>query len=156
MRNSWLSIVVLVASAGAAQAEHRSAASERAQATARTADGASLSQTDIDARVRPVSAGISKCYVDATASARAGGELRVELAIHRRGKLDGVSVSAPGLPATVAHRIEACVRNLVAPLEFPARRTGTTAVLPFYFQRTDAPGAGPQLSCWSSRGCPGQ
>ena len=43
MRISWLSIVVLVASTGVAQAQHRSAL-ERASATQRE-----LSQADIDA-----------------------------------------------------------------------------------------------------------
>ena len=150
MRNSWLSIVVLLASAGVAQAEHRSAA-EKARATEQA-----LSQADIDAQVGPVSAEISKCYVDATASLRGGGQLVVQLSIHRRGKLDAVTVSTPGLPAKVAQKVEACVRGLVEPLEFPARRTSTTAVVPFYFQRTDAPNAGPQLSCWNPRGCRGQ
>jgi len=149
MRNSWLSIAILVASAGVAQAEHRSAA-ERAPATA-----VSLSQAEIDAQVKPVSAAINRCYIDATAGQR-GGEFRVELSIHRRGKLDGVSVSTPGLPAKIAQKVEACVRGVVAPLEFPARRTSTTAVVPFYFQRTEAPNAGPQLSCWNPRGCSGQ
>jgi len=150
MRISWLSIAILVASAGVAQAEHGSAG-EKARATDR-----GLSQADIDAQVQPVSAEISKCYVDATANVRGGGQLVVQLAIHRRGKLDSVSVSTPGLPAKVAQKIEACVRTLVEPLEFPARRTSTTAVVPFYFQRTDAPNAGPQLSCWNPRGCRGQ
>ena len=114
-----------------------------------------LSLVEIDAKVKPVSAEISKCYLDATGSAR-GGQLMVQLAIHRRGKLDGVTVQAPGVPAKVAKKIEACVRGIVEPLEFPARRAPTTAVLPFQFQRCEAPNAGPQLSCWSPRGCPGQ
>ena len=151
MRTSWLSIVILVASAGVAQAEHRSSATERAPATDRA-----LSQADIDAQVKPLSAEINKCYVDAAAAVQGGGKLTVELAIHRRGQLDAVTVSTPGLPAKVARKIEACVRGLVEPLEFPARRTSTTAVLPFYFQRTAAPNAGPQPSCWNPRGCPGR
>jgi len=150
MRTSWLSIVILVASAGVARAEHRSSAADRAQA-----DGRSLSQAEIDAQVKPLSAEISKCYLDATAGAR-GGELRVQLEIHRRGKLDAVSVATPGLPAKTARKVEACVRSIVEPLEFPARRTSTTAVIPFHYQRTEAPSAGPQLSCWSPRGCPGR
>ncbi len=149
MRISWLSIVVLAASAGVAQAQHR-AATERAHATDRA-----LSQADIDAKVKPVSAEINRCYLDAAGTTR-GGHLTVQLAIHRRGKLDAVSVQTPGLPAKVARKIEACVRDVVEPLEFPARRTSTTAVLPYYFQRTEAPAAGPQLSCWSPRGCPGR
>jgi hypothetical protein len=151
MRIFWLSIVVLVATAGMAQAEHRSSASERARATEHA-----LSQAEIDAQVKPVSAEISKCYVDAVAGTQGGGKLLVQLEIHRRGKLDAVSVSTPGLPAKTARKIEACVRGLVEPIEFPARRTSTTAVLPFYFQRTAAPNAGSKPSCWSPRGCPGQ
>ena len=149
MRISWLSIVVLVASAGVAQAEHRSAL-EGAPATERT-----LSLADIDAKVKPVSAEISKCYLDA-AGAERGGQLTVHLAIHRRGKLDSVTVATPGLPVKVARKIETCVRGLVEALEFPARRTSTTAVIPYHFQRTEAPNAGPQLSCWNPRGCPGR
>jgi hypothetical protein len=148
MRSSWLSIVVLVASAGVAQAEFRSSATERGRAAEQA-----LSQADIDAQVKPVSAEISKCYLDAAAQ---GGQLKVQLAIHRRGTLDTVTVAAPGVPAKIARKIEACVRGVVEPLEFPARRTSTTAVLPFFFQRTAAPNAGPQQSCWSSRGCPGR
>lgn len=147
MRISWLSIVVLLASVGTASAEHRSA-TERARATPRT-----LSLVDIDAQVKPVSSEIGKCYLDATPR---GGQLVVQLAIHRRGTLDSVTVSTPGLPAKVARQIEACVRTVVAPLEFPARRTPTTAVVPYVFQRTDAPHAGPQPSCWNARGCRGQ
>jgi hypothetical protein len=150
MRTSWLSIVILVASAGVARAEHRQSAAERAQAS-----DAALSQAEIDAQVKPVSAELGRCYLDATAGAR-GGKLVVQLEIHRRGKLDAVSVSTPGLPVKAAQKVEACVRGIVEPLEFPARRTSTTAVIPFYFQRTEAPNAGPQLSCWSPRGCPGR
>jgi hypothetical protein len=149
MRITSLSLVVLMALAGAAQAEHRGPAPERARSLERT-----LSLGDIDAQVKPVSAEISRCYLDAVAGAR-GGHLVVQLAIHRRGKLDSVSVQSPGLPAKVAQKIETCVRAVVEPLEFPLRRTPTTAVIPYYFQLTAAPNAGPQLSCWSSRGCPG-
>ena len=148
MRISWLSIAILVASAGVAQAE-RSPARGDLDAQAER----SLSRGEIDAQVRPVSAEIGRCYLDAVAGAR-GGHLVVQLAIHRRGKLDAVGVSAPGLPVKLARKIEACVRGLVEPLEFPVRRAPTTAVIPYYFQLTDAPNAGPQLSCWSSRGCP--
>lgn len=154
MRSSWLAIVVLVASVGVARAEHWSAG-ERAREPTPT-PSPSLSLADITARVKPVSAEINRCYLGAAANARGGGHLVVQLAIHRRGKLEAVSVSTPGLPAKVAREIEACVRGVVAPLEFPARRASTTAVVPYYFQRTAAAGAGPQLSCWSRRGCSGR
>jgi len=150
MRTSWLSIVILVASVSAARAERRGLG-ERAAGPDRT-----LTLAEIEAQVKPVSAEISRCYLDAAAGTRAGGELRVQLEIHRRGKLDGVSVAAPGLPGKLLRKVESCVRGLVEPIEFPARRAPTTAVVPFFFQRTEAPNAGPQLSCWNSRGCPGR
>ena len=168
MRLSWLSIVVLAAAAGVAQAEHRSAG-ERAGAEAGSpapeplsseeqapSADRTLSLAEIHAKLKPVSAEIGRCYRDAAAGARGGGKLLVQLDIHRRGKLDAVTVQTPGLPAKVARKIDACVRELVEPLEFPARRAPTTAVLPYYFQRTDAPAAGPRPSCWSPRGCPGR
>jgi hypothetical protein len=147
MRISLLSLVVLVATAGTASAEYRSA-TERARATSRT-----LSQADIDARVQPVASEIGKCYLGATSN---GGKLMVQLEIDRRGTLDAVSVSTPSLPAKVSRQVEACVRGVVSSLEFPARRTSTTAVLPYVFQKTDAPNAGPIQSCWNVRGCPGR
>ena len=158
MRTSWLSSMILVASlaaplvasVGAARAERRGPA-ERVGGPDRT-----LTLAEVEAQVKPVSAEISRCYLDAAAGTRAGGELRVQLDIHRRGKLDAVSVAAPGLPAKLLRKVELCVRGLVEPIEFPARRAPTTAVVPFYFQRTDAPNAGPQLTCWSPRGCPGR
>ncbi len=102
MRTSWLSIVIviLVASASAAQAERRGLA-ERAAAPDRT-----LTLAEVQAQVKPVSADISRCYLDAAAGTRAGGELRVQLEIHRRGRLDGVSVTAPGLPVKLARKVE--------------------------------------------------
>lgn len=164
MRTSCLSVLVVLASAGAAHAEHRGSgesgnseaaaleavAQGRARATERT-----LSLSEIDARVQPVSADIGKCYLEATGGAR-GGQLLVQLAIHRRGSLDTVTVQTPGLSAKLARRVASCVRSLVEPLSFPMRRAGTTAVLPFHFQRTEAPNAGPQLSCFSAKGCPGR
>ena len=33
------------------------------------------------------------------------------------------------------------------------RKTFTTATIPYFFQRTAAPNAGPQLSCWDPKGC---
>jgi len=46
--------------------------------------------------------------------------------------------------------IDACVQATVT---FPARRTWTTATVPYFLLHTDAPNAGPQLSCWDPNGC---
>lgn len=152
-----LSSVALVAAlvagtAGAAHAEQpRRAATERARSTERT-----LSLVDIHAKVKPVSNDIGQCYLDAAANVRGAGQLVVQLAIHRTGTLDGVTVQTPGLDRKRSLQIESCVRDVVGALEFPARRTSTTAVVPYFFQHTDAPNAGPQLSCWNPRGCSGR
>ena len=45
------------------------------------------------------------------------------------------------------------MKALVSELTFPARRSPTTAVIPYFYQHTAAPNAGPQLSCWDPKGC---
>ena len=57
------------------------------------------------------------------------------------------------LAVDTARQVAACVRGVVAPLRFPTKKSFNTIVVPFYFQHTTAPGAGPQLSCWDARGC---
>lgn len=140
--------LALLATTGAARAEHRGSAMERARATNLT-----LSVGEIDAQVKPVSAEIGRCYLDAAAHVRGAGKLVVQLEIHRTGSVDGVTVSTPGLPAKLARQIETCVRGAVEPLAFPARKRPTTAVVPYFFQHTAAPNSGPQLSCWNPKGC---
>ena len=47
----------------------------------------------------------------------------------------------------------ACIREAVEVVKFPARRNDTTAIVPYFFQHTNTPGGGPQLSCWDPKGC---
>ncbi|HLL25614.1 MAG TPA: hypothetical protein VK427_25935, partial [Kofleriaceae bacterium] len=72
---------------------------------------------------------------------------------HPKGVVDRIDVRTPGLSAGRAAAVERCVRATLADLAFPARRLGTTAVLPYVYQRTAAPGAGPQRSCRDASGC---
>jgi hypothetical protein len=120
-------------------------------ATARTARD--LTTGDVTDIVAPRAADIERCYVDALGAARRGGRLDVMLTIARDGAVRSVDTAAPGMPVVAAHQMHTCIRTAVESLQFPVRRNDTTAIVPYYFQRTDAPDAGPQLSCWNPRGC---
>jgi hypothetical protein len=112
-----------------------------------------LSTGDVSEVVAQRGAEIEHCYVDALGAARRGGRLDLMFIIARDGHVVSLDSAAPGVPAVAAHQLHKCLRTAVEALQFPARRNDTTAVVPYYFQRTDAPNAGPQLSCWNPRGC---
>jgi hypothetical protein len=112
-----------------------------------------LTTGDVTEAVAPHAADIERCYVEALGAARRGGRLDVMLTIARNGSVLSVDTAAPGLSAVAAHQMHSCIRGAVESLQFPVRRNDTTAIVPYYFQRTDAPDAGPQLSCWNPRGC---
>lgn len=122
-------------------------------ATADTKPAANLAPSEVEASVKPLVADIERCYLDSAGDTRGAGHLQIALAIHRTGLLDSIDVATPGLPAKLARKVDSCVRPLVEKLRFPARRNSTTAIVPYFFQRTDAPNAGPQLSCWNPKGC---
>jgi hypothetical protein len=112
-----------------------------------------LAAGEIAAEVRPFAPEIERCYLERLGDPRRAGHLDLTLVIGRDGAVVSVSAAAPGLPSRTAHQVESCIRGAVETLHFPERRNDTTAVVPYYFQRTSAPGAGPQLSCWNPRGC---
>jgi hypothetical protein len=112
-----------------------------------------LTTSDVSTVVGDRAADIEHCYVDAMGASRRGGKLDVMFTIARNGSVLSVDTAAPGLSAVAAHHMHTCIRTAVEGLAFPARRNDTTAIVPYYFQRTDAPSAGPQLSCWNPRGC---
>ena len=112
-----------------------------------------LTTGDVSAVVGDRAADIERCYLDAVGTSRRGGKLDVMFTIARNGSVLSVDTAAAGLPVVAAHRMHSCIRTAVEGLAFPARRNDTTAIVPYYFQRTDAPNAGPQLSCWNPRGC---
>ncbi|HZJ65750.1 MAG TPA: hypothetical protein VFD36_19705 [Kofleriaceae bacterium] len=112
-----------------------------------------LTTGDVSEIIAQRGAEIEHCYVDALGAARRGGRLDLMFVIARDGHVVSLDSAAPGVPVVAAHHLHKCLRTAVEALQFPARRNDTTAVVPYYFQRTDAPNAGPQLSCWNPRGC---
>jgi len=108
---------------------------------------------DVSEIIAQRGAEIEHCYIDALGAARRGGRLDLMFVIARDGHVVSLDSAAPGVPVVAAHHLHECLRTAVEALQFPARRNDTTAVVPYYFQRTDAPNAGPQLSCWNPRGC---
>jgi hypothetical protein len=113
-----------------------------------------LSTADVTAQLAPIADDIQRCYLDRAAEIKGAGKLDLVLTVTRRGVIESLAIKMPGLPAKLAKQIDGCIRPLVEPVAFPARRTFTTATIPFFFQHTAAPGAGPQLSCWDAAGCP--
>lgn len=112
-----------------------------------------LSTADVSAQVSPHALAIEHCYLDQAAAARQGGSLDLTLTIGSDGSLVGLKAAAPGLSRGTTHKIEACVRQVVSAVEFPARRNDTTVVVPFLFHKAHAPNSGPIESCWSAAGC---
>jgi hypothetical protein len=113
-----------------------------------------LGADEIRAQVKSLDEQVGRCYRDAVGDRAGAGTLDITLEIHRKGIVDRIVVATPGLPAKQAKRVDTCVRALFDGMQFPARRAGTTATLPYSYQRPVNPG--PQYSCWSAKGCPGQ
>ena len=111
-----------------------------------------LGPSEVRAHLKGADAAIGQCYV-ATVGEGVGGRLDVTLTIHRKGIIDHVDVNAPGLSAKLVNKLDACVRAALDGVGFPTRQVGTTAVVPYVWQKTVAPGAGPQESCWDAKGC---
>jgi len=177
---SLASLLVLGALAAPAWAEHQDAARPRdrvaaaaaATAAVRTERGASLTTgalgltgvrgarnaaflepTEVAAEVRPYAPDIERCYLDRLDDIHHAGKLDVMFVIGRDGHVVSLDIAAPSLPARNVVQMAACIREVVDPIHFPARRGDTTAIVPYFFQHTNAPGGGPQLSCWNSKGC---
>lgn len=112
-----------------------------------------LSAREVAAEVRPYAPEIVRCYTERLDDVRRAGHLDLTLVIGRDGSIVSLSAAAPSLPARTARKVEACIREAASALHFPARRNDTTAVVPYYFQHTETPGGGPQLSCWNPKGC---
>jgi len=114
-----------------------------------------LGVSEVNDVVKPLSADLERCYLDNAADVKGAGKLDVKLGIFRKGTIFSVDVATPGLPAKLAKKVEACVKKTVAnaKLTFPARKADTTIVIPFLFQKTNAPNSGPYESCWDPRGC---
>lgn len=112
-----------------------------------------LEATEISAEVRPYGADIERCYLERLSDVRRAGRLALTFVIGRDGYVVSLDASAPGLPARTVKQVSACIREALDPIHFPARRSDTTAIVPYLFQHTNTPGGGPQLSCWNPQGC---
>jgi hypothetical protein len=112
-----------------------------------------LAVGDITALVAPHAPEIEHCYLDGIGASQRSGHLDLMFVIARDGNVLSLEAAAPAVPAKAVHQILTCLREAVGGLQFPARRNDTTAVVPYFFQRTVAPNAGPQLSCWNLKGC---
>jgi hypothetical protein len=114
--------------------------------------GKDLGPSEVRTHLADADAAIAQCYVAAVGQG-VGGRLEVTLTIHRKGIIDHVDVRAPGVAAKLVTKIDACVRTALEGVTFPSRKVGTTAVIPYVWQKTVAAGAGPQESCWNPKGC---
>jgi len=123
--------------------------------TAAAADPRALTAVDVSTQLAPFDAQIQHCYLDRTAEIRGAGELQLVLTVTRHGSVESLAVKTPGLATKLAKQIDGCIRETISSVAFPARKTFTTATVPYFFQRTAAPNAGPQLSCWDPKGCKG-
>ena len=112
-----------------------------------------LTASDIASEVAPYAPDIQRCYREANGDVPRASHVSLTLVIAADGRLRSLEASSPGLSARTTRRIAACARSVLDLVRFPARRNETIAVVPYYFQKTDAPNAGPQLSCWSAKGC---
>jgi len=113
----------------------------------------SLAATEVAAEVRPYGPDIERCYLERLGDLRRAGRLDLTFVIGRDGYVVSLDAAAPGLPTRTVRQMASCIREAIDPIHFPARRADTTAIVPYFFQYTSAPGSGPQLSCWNPSGC---
>ncbi|HEY6179374.1 MAG TPA: hypothetical protein VIX73_33195 [Kofleriaceae bacterium] len=112
-----------------------------------------LEASEVAAEVRPYSPAIERCYLERLGDVRHAGRLDLTFVIGRDGHVVSLGAKAPGLPARTVERVSSCIHEAIDGLVFPVRRSDTTAIVPYYFQHTNTPGGGPQLSCWKPKGC---
>jgi hypothetical protein len=112
-----------------------------------------LSAGDVTTLVAPHAPELKQCYLDAISASQPPGHLDLTFVIAREGYVLSLHAAAAGMPARTAHKVEDCIRTAVDGLQFPARRNDTTVIIPYFFQKTVSPNAGPQQSCWNPKGC---
>jgi len=117
-------------------------------------DKRSMSAKEVARYFEPYAPGVRGCYIAHARNAEATGVLRLELVIHHHGAVFRFGFVAPGVSKGNLGKLDACLRKLAATWRFPVRDGFTSAVLPFIYLKTNAPGAGPIESCWDPKGCP--
>ncbi len=155
MRNSAHAVVVLfgITLTTVAAADSHPVPLVKSAALEKLARPAALTASEVKEQLAQFTTGINRCYLDAAGELKSTGRLEIMLTIHRTGILDAIDVSTPGLGAKPTHKVAACVKDMLGHLQFPARRLSTSAILPFEYERTVTPDAGPQYSCWNANGC---
>ena len=146
MKNLVVIALALGLGAGAAHGQPGKLAPRGASAS----DGRTMSATEVGNYFEPYAAGTRACYFR---NARSGGELKLDMIVHRDGSVFALRVATPDVNKRASRAIDACIQKLATAWHFPPRPGFTHAVVPFLFQKTDARGAGPIPSCWSARGC---
>jgi hypothetical protein len=130
------------------------AAGPAAETTVPTAQlEAFLEPGEVTTDVAPYAPAIERCYLGHLVDVRRAGKLDLTLVIGRDGYVVSLTAAAPSLPARSAREVQSCIREAVDAVHFPVRRHDTTAIVPYFFQHTNTPGGGPQLSCWDPKGC---
>lgn len=109
-------------------------------------DQPTLNASDLKKYFAPYIVGVKDCYVASSRGRTATNLLRLEIVIRPDGTVSRFAFKAPGVIGTSLRVLDGCLRSLSETWHFPVRRGFTTAVLPFQFQRTYAPGAGPTAS----------
>lgn len=120
---------------------------------ARERKEAFLTTRDIASEVDRYEPAVQRCYLSGVGPSGRAGRLELMLIIGHEGGVVSLDAAAPDLGARATLAVRGCILDAIGGLRFPERRNDTTAILPYYFQRTVAPGAGPALSCWNPRGC---
>jgi hypothetical protein len=115
---------------------------------------ATLSARDLQRYFAPYVPQVRDCYLTCARGPAVDGALRLELIVHPSGSIFKFGFAAPGIDPASRTRLDDCLRKLVPGWHLPVRSRFTTAVVPFLFHKTAAPGAGPIESCWDPRGCP--
>ncbi len=143
---SWCGVALLVTGIGLATAGDNGGPGDKLETT--------LTAKDLATYFAPYVPEVRRCYVANARSKTADGTLRLELIVHPSGSIYKFGFAAPGVVSPWLVKLDACLRKLVPTWHFAVRTRFTTAVLPFMFIKTAAPGAGPVESCWDPRGCP--
>lgn len=107
-------------------------------------DQPTLSARDLKKYFEPYVPAVKECYVVNANGHDVDGTLRLELVIRPGGDVIRFGFVAPGVAGAWLRRLDGCLRRLSDTWHFPVRRSYTTAVMPFLFERTFAPGAGPK------------
>jgi hypothetical protein len=114
-----------------------------------------LSAKEVAKYFAPYVPEVRGCFLTNAKSKEATGVLRLEIVIHRDGSIWRFGFEAPGVSEPSLSRLDTCLRTQSQTWRFPVRAGFTSAVLPFIFLKTNAPGAGPIEGCWNPKGCSG-